>query len=49
MLGHLWWFMAGGWIGSFFTSVMVALLRSNREVSKPYDEETAPHDLAVKT
>jgi hypothetical protein len=48
MLHHLWWFLAGGWIGSFVTLVMVALLRRNSEVPRRYDEETVPHDEAVK-
>jgi hypothetical protein len=48
MLHHLLWFLAGGWIGSIITLVMVALLRKNREAPKPYDEEAEQRDKAEK-
>ncbi len=48
MVHHLFWFLAGGWIGSFITLVMVALMRKNREVPKPYDEKAASVNEAVE-
>jgi hypothetical protein len=48
MLHHLWWFLAGGWIGSFVTLVILAILKMNEKVPKPYDDETEPHDQAMK-
>lgn len=49
MLHDLLWFLAGGWIGSILTLVMVALMRRNSELPKPYDETTAPNDQPVKS
>ncbi len=48
MLHHLLWFLAGGWIGSVVTLVMVALMRRNNEAPKPYDETEAPYSGAVE-
>ncbi len=39
MLKDLLWFIAGGWIGSIVTLVMVALLRRSHEAPKPDAEE----------
>ena len=49
MLQDLLWFVAGGWIGSVITLVMVALMRRNSEVPKPYDQKTAPHKQVAKS
>ncbi len=48
MLHHLWWFIVGVWIGSFFTLVMVGLMRRNSAEPKQHDEISAPHNQVVK-
>ncbi len=48
MLHHLLWFLAGGWIGSLVTLVMVALLRKNSEAPTPLDEKPAAPEEAAK-
>jgi hypothetical protein len=36
VLHYLAWFVAGGWVGSFVTFVVVALFMGNGEAPKPY-------------
>ncbi len=49
MLRYFLWFLAGVWIGSLITLVMVALLRKNKVAPNPLSEKTAQLDGAVKT
>jgi len=41
MVHNMFWFVFGGWIGSFVTLIMVALLSKAREAPKPAARDAA--------